>query len=199
MKSIDTVTELEKAITSMSTNETGEAENALERLFEEEVEIDELRRAVFAELTKGTLPTKYREDLKALVGRLDRFADFIKDAARSIRILIKSQVEVPKKIMDINVAMAQTLVECTRFLSASIEMLSVDLSQALEFAKKVDEAEGRVDEYHLNSKILFFEYVDAINTPTFLILKDPIESIESAADMCADTADFIRVLASGET
>ncbi len=199
MKSIDTVTELEKALTSLSTDETVEAETALERLFEEEVEIDELRRAVFAELTKGTLPTKYREDLKALVGRLDRFADFIKDAARSIRILLKSQVAVPQKIMDINVTMAQTLVECTRFLSASIEMLSVDLSQAQEFAKKVDEAEGRVDEYHLNAKILFFEYVDAINTPTFLILKDLIESIESAADMCADTADFIRVLASGET
>jgi len=53
LKSIDTVTELEKAITDFSNNERLKTEKALERLFEEEVEIDELRWAVFSELTKG--------------------------------------------------------------------------------------------------------------------------------------------------
>lgn len=198
LKSINTVSELEKALTHFSNNERLETEEAIERLFIEEIEIDELRRAIFSELTTGTLPVKYREDLKALVGRLDRFADHIKDAARSIQILLESRSSIPKGIMDVNVIMTKILVKCTKYLSTSIEMLGVNVAQANEFAKKVDEVEGRIDDYHLRSKILFFDYIDEVPTPAFLILKDLIESIESAADMCADTADLIRVLASGE-
>jgi predicted phosphate transport protein (TIGR00153 family) len=198
LKSINTVSELERAITHFSNNERLETEEAIKRLFLEEIEIDELRRAVFSELTTGTLPAKYREDLKALVGRLDRFADFIKDAARSIRILLESRSQIPKGIMDVNVIMTKTLVECTKYLSTSIEMLGVNVAQANEFAKKVDEVEGHIDDYHLRAKILFFDHIDDVSTPVFLILNDLIESIESAADMCADTADLILVLASGE-
>jgi predicted phosphate transport protein (TIGR00153 family) len=198
LKSINTVSELERAITHFSNNERLETEEAIKRLFLEEIEIDELRRAVFSELTTGTLPAKYREDLKALVGRLDRFADFIKDAARSIRILLESRSQIPKGIMDVNVIMTKTLVECTKYLSTSIEMLGVNVAQANEFAKKVDEVEGHIDDYHLRAKILFFDHIDDVPTPVFLILNDLIESIESAADMCADTADLILVLASGE-
>jgi predicted phosphate transport protein (TIGR00153 family) len=199
VKSINTVMELEKAINALSNNERPEAEQALERLFKEEIEIDDLRRAVFSELTKGTLPPKYREDLRALVSRLDRLADFIKDAARSIQILLEIKIEIPQAIMNINVNMAKTLVNCTVFLSTSLEMLGVNTPQAYEFAKKVDEAEGLIDEYYLKLKILFYEHAEEINTPTFLVLKDLVEFIESAADMCADIADFIRVLASEET
>ena len=87
-----------------------------------EVEIDELRRSVFAELTKGTLPTKYREDLKVLVGRLDRLADYVKDAARSVKILMEVDSVVPREFLDIFVRMTKTLGECTIFLSSSIEI-----------------------------------------------------------------------------
>ena len=57
---IDTVTELEKAVVAASKKENADATKAIERLFVVETEIDELRRSVFEELTRGSLPSKDR-------------------------------------------------------------------------------------------------------------------------------------------
>lgn len=197
MKVFDTVTELDKATHLFSEDKAG-AQKCIERLFVNEVEIDQLRRAVFGELTKGTLPSKYREDLKALVGRLDRLADFVKDAARSINILIQANTVVPQAFVDIFAQMTTSLVECTALLRTSIEALGENPVKAVEYARKVDEVEGRIDDGHLQVKIAFITSTEQVNAPTFLVLKDLADSIEQAADMCADTADFLLILAQGE-
>ncbi|UCH02136.1 MAG: DUF47 family protein [Candidatus Bathyarchaeota archaeon] len=198
-KVIETVTELEKALQSLSQGIAKEAEKNIQRLFLTEVEIDNLRRSVFAELTKGTLPIKYREDLKAIISRLDRLADFVKDAARSIKIILEANYNVPHEFIDIFYRMAKTLVVCTNFVRKSIETLGVDPSQAIQLADKVDESENQIDNDHLRIKISFLKNPEKVAAPTFLVLYDLADAIEHAADMCADTADFIRVLAAGET
>lgn len=197
-KVIVTVTELEKILQSVSQGIVLEAERGIHRLFLTEVEIDNLRRSVFAELTKGTLPIKYREDLKSLISRLDRLADFVKDAARSIKIIIEADCEIPHEFLDIFHRMAKTLVVCTSFVRKSIETLGVDPSQAIQLADKVDESENQIDTDHLMVKTSFIKNSEKVAAPTFLVLHDLANSIEHAADMCADTADFIRVLAAGE-
>lgn len=198
IKASDTVTELEKAILTFSEGKKLKAEKCIERLFITEVEIDELRRSVFAELSKGTLPMKYREDLKALIGRLDRLADHVKDAARSLKILLEVDSVVPRECLDIFLRMAKNLVECTVFLNRSIEMLGIDPSNAIKFALKVDESERLIDDDYLMARISFIKNSGKVDSPTFMVLKDLTDSIEHAADMCADTADFIRILAVGE-
>jgi predicted phosphate transport protein (TIGR00153 family) len=198
LKVIDTVAELEQAITAFSENRIAEAGKCIERLFISEIEIDKLRRAVFIELTKGSLPPKYREDLKALIGRLDRLADYVKDAARSVKILVESKSTVPKEFLVIFGRMASNLAHCTKYLQDSIEALGNNTSQAIEFASKVDNYEEQIDEDHLLVKISFIENSATVEAPIFLILKDLADSLEHAADMCADTADFIMVLAAGE-
>lgn len=198
LKVIDTVAELERAITAFSENEVSEAGKCIERLFISEIEIDKLRRAVFIELTKGSLPPKYREDLKALIGRLDRLADYVKDAARSVKILVQSKSSVPKDFLVIFGRMANNLAQCTKYLQDSIEALGNNTSQAIEYASKVDNVEEQIDEDHLLVKISFITNAATVDAPIFLILKDLADSLEQAADMCADTADFIMVLAAGE-
>jgi predicted phosphate transport protein (TIGR00153 family) len=197
-KAIDTVTELERAILSFSDGKIVEAKRALDRLFITEKEIDDLRGAIFGELTKGTLPIKYREDLKSLVQRLDRLADHVKDAARSIKILVETESAIPQEFLDIFVRMIKTLVECTGFLSKSIEVLGIDPQKAIEYSRKVDESEGHIDDAHLRAKMTFIKNSKAVSPPVFLVLKDLADSIEHAADYSADTADFIRVLAVSE-
>jgi len=199
MKAIDTVSELEKALSAFSKGNKEEVERSIERLFQEEVEIDELRRAVYEELTKGELPPKYREDLKSLVGRLDRMADHIKDAARSIKILVESESTIPKEILDANHQIAKNLVECARHLNMSIETLGANPSQAREYILKVDSYEDVIDEQHLQLKILFIKKAERVNAPTLMILKDLVDTMEQAADVCADTADYVRTLAIAET
>jgi len=141
---------------------------------------------------------KYREDLKSLVQRLDRLADHVKDAARSVKILLETESAIPQEFLVIFVRMVKTLVECTGFLSKSIEVLGIDPPKAIELSLQVDESEGHIDDIHLMAKIAFIKNSKAVSPPIFMVLKDLADSIEHAADYCADTADFIRVLATSE-
>ncbi len=68
----------------------------------------------------------------------------------------------------------------------------------MEFAYKVDKLEGHIDKDHLMAKISFIENSGKVDSPTFMVLKDLVDSIEHASDMCENTADFILVLAAGE-
>lgn len=194
-KSIGTVSELEKAITAFSKGKKDEAEKSIEKLFLEEEEIDDLRRVVFEELTKGSLPRKYRNDLMHLIKRLDVMADHVKDSARNVAVLM--QTNVPEEILEAYVHIAKTLVECATSLSSSIESLAIDPYLAKELTLRVDSIEGRIDDEYLKIKSLFIKYTNEVNFATLMILKDLLESIENAADMCADTADYIRILAVG--
>ena len=195
-KAIDTVTELDKALMAFSEGRKEEARKCLERLFSEEAEIDDLRKSVFAELTKGGLPPKYREDLKGLVEHLDIMADCVKDSARCLKILMETKI--PKEISDSCLSISTALVECASALQDSIEMLGVNASQAKELTLRVDMIEDRVDDEYLNTKLLFIKYTKEVDCATLIILRDFTEFMERIADMCADTADHIRVLAVGE-
>lgn len=189
---IDTVTDLRKAITAASKGEVNETKSCVERLFVVEREIDDLRRAVFAELTRGSLPSKDREDIMHLVKRLDVMADFVKDSARTLLIL--TQAEIPEEIWNLYVEMARDLVECASTLRKSIEKLGTNLAEARALCEKVDQIESQVDEKYLKVKGLLLEHGRKIDPAALLMLRDLVESMEQVADGCDDTADYVRIL-----
>ena len=192
---IRTVTELREIIIAFPEGKSTKMEERIETLFLNHVEIDDLRRLVFGALASRDLPSKYREDLMHIVRRLDVMADHVKDSARNIKILLGT--EVPKEIWDTNVRIAEALVKSSVLLGTSIEMLGINRPQAVEFSKKVDEQEHIVDEEYLKAKALLLKYDEELSVATLLILKDLVECLERIADTCADTADYIRVLAIG--
>jgi len=157
-----------------------------------EREIDDLRRAVFEELTRGSLPSKDREDIMHLVKRLDVMADFVKDAARTLLILTRA--EIPKEIWNLYVEVAKDLVECASFLWKSIEKLETNLAEARALSEKVDQVESKVDEKYLKMKGLFLKHSTEIDPAALLMLRDLIEDMEEVADSCDDTADYVRIL-----
>jgi len=189
---IDTVTELEKAMIAASKKEVGEAKKAIERLFVVETEIDELRRSVFEELTRGSLPPQDREDIMHLVKRLDTMADHVKDAGRSLKLLLESQM--PNDIWSELTDMTKDLVEESAILRKSIEKLGVDTSEVRALAKKVDDIETRVDERYLRLKGMLLKYGRDMDAGMLLILRDLLQSLEEVADSCDDTADYVRIL-----
>lgn len=199
LKAIDTINELEEAVNAFCNGNGEEVKKQVERLFQDETEIDELRRSAYEELTKGELPPKYREDLKNLIGRLDRLADYVKDSARSLKILTEAGVSIPKEISDSTLDIAKNLVECAHYLNMSIENLGINSDQLKELALKVDECEGIIDDEHLNLKIMLIKKAGEVNAPALMILKDLVDSMEQAADMCADIADYIRTLSTADT
>jgi predicted phosphate transport protein (TIGR00153 family) len=192
-KALDTTTLLHKAIQSISKGKKEEAKDFIEKLWKEEEEVDNLRRLVFKELTNVAISVEFREDLMHLVKRLDVMADFVKDSARSILVLLEANV--PNEIWDLNVKTAEHLVQSATTLLSSIEQLGTDPAKAKELADKVDEIEGLIDEDYLEIKKLFIKLSRQVDSGTLLILNNLAEYMEQAADTCADTADYISLLA----
>jgi predicted phosphate transport protein (TIGR00153 family) len=194
-KAIDTVTLLNQATQSLLQGKSKEAMTRVQNLFVAEEEVDRLRTEVFKELSKGAaLFADYREDLLHLVKRLDTLADDVKDAARCLEML--SEAEVPLELRENTVHMTSALVNCANALRFSIEKLNIAPADAIEGSKKVEEIEHGIDEDYLKTKKLFVKYGAQMNAGALVIYDDLIEFIEQAADMCADTADYIVILSS---
>jgi len=196
-KAFDTVTWLHKAMKSFSEGNFDEAKKYIENLYKAEEEVDALRTDVFMELSKGAaLVADYREDLLHLVKRLDTLADHTKDAARCLEML--ADAKIPPELCQKTVFMTSKLVETAQTLRSAIEKISSEPVEAINQAKKVGEIEHLLDEEYLKAKSLFVKYGSQINCGAMVIFDDLIEFIEHAADMCADTADYILVLSSRE-
>ena len=196
-KAFDTVTWLHKATKSFSEGNMTEAKKYIENLYKAEEDVDKLRTDVFMELSKGAaLVADYREDLLHLVKRLDTLADHTKDAARCLEML--SETEIPQELCQKTVFMTSKLVETAQTLRNSIEKISTEPAEAIEQARKVGEIEHILDEEYLRAKSLFVKYGAEINCGAMVIFDALIEFIEHAADMGADTADYILVLSSRE-
>jgi predicted phosphate transport protein (TIGR00153 family) len=196
-KAFETVIWLHKATKSFSKGNFEEAKEYIENLYKAEEKVDKLRTDVFMELSKGiALVADYREDLLHLVKRLDTLADHTKDAARCLEML--GEAKIPKELCEKTVFMTSKLVETAQTLRNSIEKISANPAEAIEKAKIVGEIEHILDEEYLKAKSLFVKYGTEINCGAMVIFDDLIEFVEHAADMCADTADYILVLSSRE-
>ena len=189
---IETVNELANAIASASNKDIGDAKKQIERLFTTEEEIDSLRRTIFEESTRGSLPLNDREDLMHLVKRLDVMADHVKDSGRSLLLLL--EVNIPKELWDAYEEMAKDLVDCAKVLKSSIEKLGSDPAEARALSMKVDDVEKKADEKYLKIKGLFLKSDKDVAPSALLLLKDMVESMEQVADSCDDTADYVRIL-----
>jgi predicted phosphate transport protein (TIGR00153 family) len=197
VKALDTVTLLNQAVQSLAEGKKKEATQYIQSLFKTEEEVDELRKEVFKELSKGVaLFADYREDILHLVKRLDTLADDVKDAARCMEMLEDN--EQPDELVQNVLHMTSALVECASALRISIEKISDAPEEAIAGSNKVEEIEHRIDEDYLNTKKLFIKYGEKISAGAIVIFDDLIEFIEQAADMCADTADYIVILSSRE-
>ena len=192
---IDTVVELEKSINAALKADKKEALKSIERLSTSEHEIDELRRTVFEELTRGSMPSKDREDIMHLVKRLDEMADHVKDASRAVALLLEAKVL--REMWQQFAETSKDLVTCATLLRQAIEKLGTNSPEAMEIAKKIDAVENSADEKYLRSKAMLLKHSSKMEAATILLLKDLIEEMEHVADSCDDTADYVRILTVG--
>lgn len=196
-RAFDTVTWLNKATKAFSEKNFKDAKKFIENLYETEAGVDKLRTQVFMELSTGTaLLADYREDLLHLVKRADTLADHTKDVARCLEMLW--EVDIPSELSCKAVLMTGKLVEMVNVLSSSVEKISSNPTQAIKEAKVVEDIEHTIDQEYLNAKSLFVKYGATMNKGAIIIFDDLVEFLENAADMCADTADYIYVLSSRE-
>jgi predicted phosphate transport protein (TIGR00153 family) len=192
---LNTVTMLDQAMQQITKGKMKDAKQHIEKLFKIEEQIDHLRTKVFKELSKGVaLFADCREDILHLVKRLDTFADHVKDAARCL--LMIGDTSIPNELWKKAGKITSNLVECATALRSSIKNINTNQEEALQGANKVAEIEAEIDKEYLAIRTLFIRYAQQVNYGALLIFDDLIKYIEYAADMCADTADYIVTLAS---
>lgn len=197
VKAVDTVVLLHQAVKDYSEGRRKEADKGIDRLFQTEEEVDTLRTEAFKELSKGAaLVADYREDLLHLVKRMDTVADDVKDAARCIRML--GDFKLPDEMLQQTVAMTAKLTECAETLRGSVEKITENPAEAIAQAHKVEAIEHEIDKNYMATKSLFVKFGTQVNIGAMVIFDDMIKFIEQAADLCADTADYIVVLANRE-
>ncbi len=197
VQALHTIVLLNQALKSYFEGKKTEVNRLVLDLFKTEEQVDRLRSEAFKELSKGTaLVSDFREDLLHLVKRLDTVADDTKDAARCIEML--SETQMPEEMLRLAVDMTDELVEVAQVLRSSIDAISSDPAGAISGAHKVEDIEHKIDQTYLETKALFVKYGGEINCGAMVIFDDMIEFIEQAADLCADTADYIIVLSSRE-
>jgi predicted phosphate transport protein (TIGR00153 family) len=194
---MDTASELDTAMMAFSDGRKPDMEDAIQRLFSKEVEIDDLRRATLEELSSTELPNVYREDLKRLVNHLDEFADQIKDSARSLKVLTFA-TQIPRDILDGYLKMSHDLVDSVKALGDCIEILGTIPAEVKTKAELVDHFEDLIDQQYLETKMLFMKHGGELDAATLLSLRDLLDYVERASDTCARTADYLRTLATSE-
>ena len=194
---MDTANELDSAMTAFSDGRKTDMENAIQRLFSKEVEIDDLRRATLEELSSTELPNVYREDLKRLVNHLDEFADQVKDSARSLKVL-SFATEIPRDIVEGYLKMSHNLVDSVKALGDCIEILGTIPGEVKTKAELVDHYEELIDQQYLATKMLFMKHGGELDAATLLSMRDLLDYVERASDTCARTADYLRTLATSE-
>lgn len=192
MIALDTVNDLEQSIKAVRRGEIDNAKKTIIRLFSIEEEIDDLRRTVFEELTIGSLPPRERQDIMHLVKRLDVMADNVKDSARNVLVLM--DVEIPSEIWKAYHEMSSGIVQVAAVLGECLKNLLEDPSQARILSEKVEDEENNIDKKFVEIKSLLLKFGREINPAALLLLKDLLDSMEEAADNCADTGDYVRLL-----
>jgi predicted phosphate transport protein (TIGR00153 family) len=192
-KALGTVVLLKEAIDFVAQKDIEKARDSVEKLFKEEETVDELRRSVFRKMTSIAISIEFREDFMHLVKRLDVMADHIKDAARCVALLFDRKV--PEGLWKAYVTMAEENVRSSNALRDSIEQLSLNVDAAVQKAKEIEEHEKQIDKQQFDIRKSFANYTNQIDSSTLLLLNELAEFIEAASDVCADTADYILMLA----
>jgi predicted phosphate transport protein (TIGR00153 family) len=197
VKAVETVNLLDQAMKNFAAGNKDATDQNIKTLYKVEEKVDVLRAQVFTELSKSEmLMLDYREDLLHLVKRLDTVADNAKDAARCVEMLFEASL--PEEMLKNATAMTTKLVACASTLQESLDNISANPAQAINYAHKVADIEHEIDKDYLSTKSLFVKYGTQTNIGTLVIFDDMIEFIEEASDLCADTADYTIILASRE-
>ena len=188
---------LDASMKAYSEKKQADMDDAIQRLFVQEEEIDRLRRVTFEELPSSELPDSYRENLKRLVSHINELADQMKDSARGLMTLAAAP-RIPDEIMGQYLTISQNLVKEVEALGGCLETLGINPFDVKGKAEQVDLYEDKIDNEYLNTKKLFVKYGKKLEAGTMMALRDLLDFMEQASDTSDRTADYIRTLAASE-
>lgn len=177
-----------------SFEEESDKDELYRRVSDLEMKADQLRRDMVDELTKRDAYPSEREDLMELVRAVDWVADWSKEAGR-ILIIIPFNT-VPDDMKESARNMCKANMDCVTALAECINALTKDPKEALEIANEVELLEEEIDELYSIARVHLaqLEY-PGFSMGSLILLNEFLDSLETIADWCENTADVVRAIA----
>jgi len=196
LKVYDTISELNIAMDSISNEDSKRTLNAIKRVLLSEKAADNLEESINQELSKGDLSSRQREDLLHMVRRMDYGADWAKEAAMNLNLVVEAGVNVPKSLWIHYLEMTGMLKEAAYHLKEAVENLGKDEGAVLDHWRRVEECEHDLDEKYFQTKkeILFSD----MDSRAIFLMRDILHGMENSADSCKDAADTIHIFVTAE-
>jgi len=196
LKVFDTISELDRAISSIIQGAPNMASGAIQRVLLSEKAADNLEESISEELSKGDLSSRQRGDLLHLVRRMDHGADWAKEAAMNLSLIIEAKVMVPATLWSGYQEMSVKLKDLAYHLKGAVENLGKDQDAVLADWHRVEELEHILDEQYFRTKkeILLSE----MDARAIFLMRDLLHGMENSADSCKDAADTIHIFVTAE-
>ncbi len=192
----DTVAELNRAVNHLCKGQKDKALESMKRLLVEEKEADKDEQFITEELSKGELESKERGDLLRLVRKMDSIADWSKESAMNLQLLLEANVQVPADLWQRYCRMTDTLEKAATELRISLDYLGLNNDEAAKHEREVERLEHALDDmYFATKKEILFANIDP---KAVFLLRDMLHGIENSADSCKDVADMIHILITSE-
>jgi predicted phosphate transport protein (TIGR00153 family) len=158
-----------------------------------EMEADELRRDMVDSLTKSEMFPEERDDLMELVRAVDWIADWSKEAGRILNVIQLDKA--PAEMRDAALNMVKADADCVEVLEECLKKAYKDPKEALNLANKVELLEEDIDElYSQARKQLANLDFKGWTTGSLILLNEFLDSLETIADWCENTADIVRAI-----
>lgn len=189
----DCVSELGQALRAMENNDHQAAMQAIERLFVNEREADVLEDQICAQLSIGELSLLEREDLLQFVRETDDIANWSKEAALHVQLIIETGAEIPSDVWDSLAQITITLESEVNYLMNAIKLLGTDDGDGLRTCiEGVKDEERRIDQETFNATKQV--HLSDMGPKAIMLTCKVIDSLEMAADTCKNCADTISIL-----
>lgn len=189
---LDAVSELNFALKSMAGGKEDAAVKGLERLFLSEHEADRIEDKLCVDISGGELSVQEREDLIRFVRKMDEIANWSKEAALYVQLILETHAKVPQEIWESTEKMSEEIMTAVKYLIKVVEALNGDPKDVLKNVDGVNDQERIVD-------TLYFQatkqaHLSNMDPKAVMLVCDMIRALEMSADSCKSCADTITIL-----
>lgn len=190
----DTVAELRRALGAMAGGDPAGALKCIERLMLSEEEADRIEDRLAAEISRGEMSVQEREDLIVFVRKTDKVANWAKEGAIQLQLLVETRAVVPEEIWEELEHMVEELIAEIRLLVAAIESMHTDVNATKRNIDSLNDQERILDSLYF--KGIKHAHLSDMDPKAVLLVDNLINAIEMAADngkSCGDTINILMV------
>jgi len=188
----DAVTELDLALAAVGRGDRVNAMKCIERLMLLEREADKLEDKLCADVSGGELSVQEREDLIHFIRKMDQIANWTKEGAIHVQLLMETNALVPDYIWAEIRKMSAELIPAVKHLVKVIESIDAAATETIGFIEAVYDQEKIIDELYFSC--IKHVHLSTMDPRAVMLIRELIFTLEMAADTCKTCADTISIM-----